>query len=89
MQTSTTITTTIISDNEVIEDLIKWAAIVATLHTKTPMAKLAKKIGCSEKLLSNLKAGYTKEPKFSTGTLLLAIHGRDFPETHAEMFGDS
>jgi len=89
MKTSTTICTTIINDNEETEDLINWAAIVATLHTKTPMAKLSKKIGCSEKLLSNLKAGYTKEPKFSTGTLLLAIHGRDFPETHAEMFGDS
>jgi len=90
MKTSTTITTTIISDTEIQgNDIVDWKLIITNLHTRQSMNRLAHKINCSEKLLSNLKAGYTKEPKFSTGTLLLAIHGRDFPGAHTEMFGDS
>jgi len=84
MKTSTTVTTTIISEYGETEQ-INWPEIIGNLNLKFPLQKIAMRIGNNEKTLCNLKLGYTKEPKFSTGLQILALHGLEFPEQHKQM----
>ena len=85
MKTKTVITTTIICEDVDDKEMIDWRRIVNHLHRQDKLTNIARKVHCDERALSNLKQGVTKEPKFSTGVQLLALHGLKFPEIHEIM----
>ena len=85
MKTKTVITTTIIDDSTDEKEMIDWQELVSTLHSRSTLVRIAKKVNCDERTLSNLKQGITPEPKFSVGVQLLALHGLKHPQQHKEM----
>jgi len=84
LKTSTTICSTIISEDDEVQ-LIDWSQIVRNLHSTRSLVKIAMKAGSTEQTLSNLKHRMTSEPKFSTGLQLLVLHGLEFESEHKKM----
>lgn len=54
---------------------VDWSKVVNVIRTRyKPLSQVAKEVRCDSKSLQNLSRGDIKEPRYTTGVLLLELY---------------